>query len=65
MTDFQADPRSSSEASSMQEFDRGEKWPEGTGEEDRICWVCEGPTFYRQCKIICQTCGFMRDCSDP
>lgn len=34
-------------------------------EDDAICWVCDGPTVKRSCKIICERCGFMRDCSDP
>lgn len=34
-------------------------------EDDRYCWRCGGPVLKRHCKIICQTCGFTRDCSDP
>lgn len=48
-----------------QPSDLHETWPSGTGLEDQICWVCHGPTEYRQCKIVCKKCGFMRDCSDP
>lgn len=33
--------------------------------EDTYCWLCQGPVSKRQCKIICQVCGFTRDCSDP
>lgn len=33
--------------------------------EDGYCWLCGAPTEKRQCKIICRTCGFTRDCSDP
>lgn len=29
------------------------------------CDVCGGPTFELHCKIICRTCGYTRDCSDP
>ena len=29
------------------------------------CAVCGGPTYELHCKIICRTCGFTRDCSDP
>lgn len=65
MTDYQAEADSSHMANDASEMDQSEKWPEGTSRQDHICWICEGPTFYRQCKIICQTCGFMRDCSDP
>jgi hypothetical protein len=42
-----------------------DQFPEGTDETDRVCWVCEGKTVYRHCKIICANCGFTRDCSDP
>lgn len=34
-------------------------------EDDTYCWLCGGPVAKRHCKIICQVCGFMRDCSDP
>lgn len=34
-------------------------------EDDTYCWVCNGPVLKRHCKIVCQTCGFTRDCSDP
>lgn len=33
--------------------------------DDTECWLCGGPVIKRHCKIICQVCGFMRDCSDP
>lgn len=33
--------------------------------DDAYCWTCGGPVVKRHCKIICQTCGFVRDCSDP
>jgi len=33
--------------------------------EDTYCWTCGGPVVKRHCKIVCQTCGFVRDCSDP
>jgi hypothetical protein len=42
-----------------------DKFPDGTTESDRHCWVCNGDTAYRNCKIICKNCGFTRDCSDP
>lgn len=29
------------------------------------CDVCGGPTVERHCKVICQRCGYTRDCSDP
>ncbi|HXF64892.1 MAG TPA: 8-oxo-dGTP diphosphatase [Caldilineaceae bacterium] len=34
-------------------------------EDDERCWLCGGATIKRHCKIICQVCGFTRDCSDP
>lgn len=33
--------------------------------EDTYCWMCRGPVIKRHCKIVCQVCGFTRDCSDP
>ena len=33
--------------------------------DDTYCWLCLGPVVKRHCKIICEICGFMRDCSDP
>jgi 8-oxo-dGTP diphosphatase len=34
-------------------------------QDDSYCWTCGGPVSKRHCKIICHTCGFTRDCSDP
>ena len=34
-------------------------------QDDSYCWTCGGAVVKRQCKIICQVCGFTRDCSDP
>lgn len=48
-----AAPTASDEASAWQGFD------------DEVCWLCSGETVKRNCKIICQVCGFTRDCSDP
>jgi 8-oxo-dGTP diphosphatase len=36
-----------------------------TAADDTYCWVCNGPVIKRHCKIVCQACGFTRDCSDP
>ena len=33
--------------------------------DDTYCWLCNGAVTKRHCKIICQVCGFTRDCSDP
>ena len=29
------------------------------------CELCGGPVLERHCKILCLTCGYQRDCSDP
>lgn len=34
-------------------------------EDDTYCWMCGGEVDKRHCKIICLSCGFTRDCSDP
>jgi 8-oxo-dGTP diphosphatase len=34
-------------------------------DDDTYCWTCGGPVLKRHCKIVCQVCGFTRDCSDP
>ena len=36
-----------------------------TPADDTYCWMCNGPVVKRHCKIICEACGFIRDCSDP
>ncbi|MFZ1753803.1 MAG: 8-oxo-dGTP diphosphatase [Caldilineaceae bacterium] len=36
-----------------------------TPADDTYCWLCSGPVVKRHCKIICEQCGFVRDCSDP
>jgi 8-oxo-dGTP diphosphatase len=33
--------------------------------DDSYCWTCGAPVLKRHCKIVCQVCGFTRDCSDP
>ena len=43
----------------------GPAQPPDTLEEEMVCWVCGGPVIERHCKIVCQVCGFTRDCSDP
>jgi DNA-directed RNA polymerase subunit RPC12/RpoP len=30
-----------------------------------LCDRCGTPMEARKCKIICENCGAMRDCSDP
>jgi 8-oxo-dGTP diphosphatase len=34
-------------------------------EDDTYCWLCGAEVEKRHCKIICLSCGFTRDCSDP
>jgi 8-oxo-dGTP diphosphatase len=34
-------------------------------EDDTYCWMCGANVEKRHCKIICLSCGFTRDCSDP
>jgi hypothetical protein len=56
------------DAAARPELDRTvahSRFPAGTTPEDCACWVCGGPTNYRQCRIVCSICGFTRDCSDP
>jgi 8-oxo-dGTP diphosphatase len=33
--------------------------------DDTYCWLCNRSVIKRHCKIVCQHCGFTRDCSDP
>ena len=30
-----------------------------------FCDLCGGPMLNRHCKLVCKTCGYQRDCSDP
>ena len=30
-----------------------------------VCDLCGYPMRESQCKLICDQCGYMRDCSDP
>jgi hypothetical protein len=39
--------------------------PVYTPADDTYCWLCNGPVVKRHCKIVCEQCGFVRDCSDP
>jgi len=29
------------------------------------CDLCGGPMLDRHCKLLCLSCGYQRDCSDP
>ncbi len=33
--------------------------------ETETCEICSSETLKLHCKIICNNCGFIRDCSDP
>jgi carbonic anhydrase/acetyltransferase-like protein (isoleucine patch superfamily) len=33
--------------------------------DDAKCELCGGPTMERHCKVVCLSCGYQRDCSDP
>ena len=39
--------------------------PVYTPADDTYCWVCGSAVVKRHCKIVCPSCGFTRDCSDP
>ncbi len=60
--EFQKEPpaRSKAEGSLPLDFQ-----PVYTPADDTYCWLCKGPVVKRHCKIICEQCGFVRDCSDP
>ena len=52
-------------ASATDPADVPEFHPVYTPQDDTYCWVCGGDVLKRNCKIVCQACGFMRDCGDP
>ncbi len=37
----------------------------GRPEDGARCELCGGPVLERHCKLVCTTCGYQRDCSDP
>ena len=39
--------------------------PPVDGRDVSTCVVCGGTAIAKKCKIICQNCGYTRDCSDP
>jgi hypothetical protein len=45
--------------------DEGPPPREAVQRDDTRCWCCGGATVYQQCKLVCTTCHFTRDCSDP
>ena len=30
-----------------------------------LCDLCGGEMYEWHCRIVCQSCGYQRDCSDP
>ena len=39
---------------------------DGVGEANApVCELCGGPIMERHCKVVCLSCGYQRDCSDP
>ncbi len=54
-----------SEAPAADSTPVAEAWSTYRPEDDTYCWMCGGPVDKRNCKIVCLSCGFMRDCSDP
>jgi len=34
-------------------------------ETEAACDICGAPTYEVRCKVICNRCGYTRDCSDP
>ena len=39
--------------------------PAPSAELAESCDVCGAPTYEIRCKVICNRCGYVRDCSDP
>ncbi len=35
------------------------------GEKVWVCDLCGTSMLDRHCKLVCQGCGYVRDCSDP
>jgi ribosomal protein L37E len=33
--------------------------------KEGACELCGRPQLDRHCKVVCPSCGFVRDCSDP
>jgi len=48
-----------------QSVDQPADQPANQPADDTYCWLCGGAVSKRHCKIICDLCGFTRDCSDP
>ncbi len=39
--------------------------PSATAPAGVVCDICRGSMYDFHCRLICPTCGFQRDCSDP
>jgi hypothetical protein len=39
--------------------------PAQTEKQIYLCDLCEVPMLNLHCKLICEQCGYKRDCSDP
>jgi hypothetical protein len=37
----------------------------GPGYDEQRCDLCGAPLLEWHCRLICTSCGFQRDCSDP
>ena len=45
-----------------------ERTADGGGRQPMLRWACDlcgGPMRESHCKLICDQCGYIRDCSDP
>jgi len=50
-----------------EEAPTGDPPPESRSGTERVwlCDVCGAPMLELHCKLICERCGYRRDCSDP
>lgn len=44
---------------------RSQDGPPPPPEEGPPCDLCGAPMLERHCKLLCLSCGYVRDCSDP
>jgi len=47
---------------SEERIQQEEEAPQPSGEE---CEICGTEMYGLHCKLVCPTCGYRRDCSDP
>ncbi len=45
--------------------DAGERSGGETSDETYYCDLCGSVMLNLHCKLVCETCGYKRDCSDP